>query len=214
VKQELERLLRGADSVEEAERLLEEGGALQQAAALMKLSPEGLRIWRRFAPRMLTYQVEFLNEAMVQASTDAEAWEAATRYLDAHKSDLAYLDVLLAMDGTGREELSERARARWLEQRSKDVQALAEAVVACERRGAPMKHLRPMLEAFLLAYSQQPPAVPSPAVKHAQKLARAHGVRLRKPKASKKEPSKTPVKRKRSGLLSLMKPPNGEGNSG
>lgn len=214
VKKQLERLLRGAHSVEDAERLLEVGGMLQQAEALMELSPEGLRIWRRFAPRMLPYQVEFLNEAVIQAASDAEAWDAATRYLDARGSDAAYLDVLLAMDGTGREELSRRTRARWLEQRSRDMQALAEAVVACERKGAPLKHLKPLLEAFLQAFAEQPPAVFSPAVMHAQMLARVHRVRLRKPKGSKnRESSKTPVQHKRSRKLSLVKPPSGEGTS-
>jgi hypothetical protein len=210
VKRQLERMLRGVHSVDDAEHLLlRMEGALEQAEALLKLSPEGLRIWRRFAPRMLTYQVEFLNEAVAQASSDAEAWEAAERYLAAHGGDSAYLDVLQAMDGTQREKLSQRILTRWLEQRSNDVQALAEAAVACERRGVPCKRLHPVLEAFLLALVAQPPSEPSPAVQQAQQLARMHDIRLRKPRASrkKKEPSETPAKRKRSTRRSLLKAP-------
>jgi len=193
-KRQLERVLRGTHSLEDAERiLLEAEEGLEAAMSLMELPPEGLRIWRRFGPRMLAYQVEFLNEALVQASSDAEAWETAERYLGAHGGDAAFIDVLRAMDGTGREELARRVRTQWMERRANDVQALAEAAVACERRGVSCEHLHPVLEAFLLAQAAQPPSTVSAAMLHALALARAHRVRLKRRKAprKKKVPSKT-----------------------
>ncbi|HYI03200.1 DUF6109 family natural product biosynthesis protein, partial [Hyalangium sp.] len=188
-KQKMERMLRGAQSQEDAAQiLLEAEGVLEEVDALMVLPPEGLRIWRRFGSRVLTYRVEFLLVALRHASSDSEAWEIALRYLDAHEGDSAYIETLQTMDGAGREELSRRVLARWMERRANDVEALAEAAVACGRVGAPCKYIHPVLEAFLLAQAgQPPPAVPSAAVKQAQVLARDHHLRLRKRKPSGKK---------------------------
>jgi hypothetical protein len=192
----MERKVLSARSLEEAARILLGGEGLEEAAEDWgKLPAEGLRIWRRFAPRMLTYDAEFLNEAVRQAFSPAEAWEAVERYLEANGEDVAYLEALQATEMGGREDLSKRVLARWLERRSGDVQALAEAAVAGERIGIPCKYLHPMLESFLLAVAAQPSSTASAAVKQAQALAREHKVRLRKRKASRKKATTTPTER-------------------
>ena len=63
----MERLLRGVRNMEDAERMLMGmEGAMEQVYSSMKLTGDGLRIWRRFASRVLTYQVEFLEVAVRQ----------------------------------------------------------------------------------------------------------------------------------------------------
>jgi hypothetical protein len=204
VKRRMDKVL-GARSPEEAARLLL-GGLWEEAEDWEALSAEGLRIWRRFAPRMLTYDVEFLNEAVRQAPSSAEAWEAAERYLEAHSGDPAYVEALRAMEAGGREELSRRVLARWMEQRSGNMQALAEAALAGEGMGLPCKYLHPVLESFLVALAGQPPSAPSPAVKQAQALARGHKVQPPKRKASRKKASSASAERvshpKRKGSAS------------
>lgn len=184
----LEQVLRGARSEEELlEVLTEVDGVLKQAQAAMKLSAEGLRIWHRFASRVLTYQVEFLEVAVRQASSDAEAWEAAERYLEAHPGDAGYVEVLRTMELSDRKELAARVLAQWLGRRANDVQALAKAVVAAERMGTPCEYLHPVMEAFLRALEEHKPSESSEVVRQAQALARAHQVRLRKRRAPRKK---------------------------
>jgi hypothetical protein len=183
----MERKVLSARSVKEAERLLLGEEGLEEAVKEWRtLSAEGLRIWRRFAPRMLTYDVGFLKEAVRQASSPDEAWEAVERYLEANRGDVAHLQALKAADMAQREELSRRVLARWMEERSGDVQALAEAAVAGERMGLPCEYLHPVLESFLLASAAQPPAAPSVAVSHAREMASRHEVQPPEPKASRK----------------------------
>jgi hypothetical protein len=185
---QLERLLRGVQSQEDVARILMEmEGAIEQVYSAMKLTGEGLRIWRRFAPRVLTYQVEFLQEAVRHASSDDEAWDAAVRYLEAHPGDTGHLEALRTMEVYGREALAGRVLERWLERRAGNVLALAEAVVAAERMGTPCKYLHPVLEAFMRALSEQLPAPQSPAVEQAQALAHKHGYQLRKRRSSRKQ---------------------------
>ncbi|WP_395822992.1 DUF6109 family natural product biosynthesis protein [Archangium minus] len=194
---QLERLLRGARNIEDAERMLMElEGAMEQAYSLMKLTGDGLRIWRRFAPRVLTYQVEFLEEAVRQASSDAEAWDAAVRYLEAHPGNTGHIEAIRTMELSGREALARRILERWLERRAAHVQALAEAVVAAERMNTPCKYLHPVMEAFMRALAEQLPALHSPVVEQARALAHKHGFRLRKRGASrKKKAASTPARR-------------------
>ncbi|WP_224244907.1 DUF6109 family natural product biosynthesis protein [Hyalangium gracile] len=190
-RQKLERMLQGARSLDDAARMLMDTDApIERLEALMGLSAEGLRIWRRFGSRVLTYRAEFLREAVRQASSDSEAWEAISRYLDAHGGDPAYLETLQLLDVGERKELARRVMARWLERRANDVQALAEAVVAAGRTGAPCEYLHPLLAAFLASHLVQPSSAPTPSVKRALELARKHGVRLPKRRAArKKKPS-------------------------
>ncbi|MBN1205127.1 MAG: hypothetical protein JXB05_09410 [Myxococcaceae bacterium] len=188
---EMDQLLRGTQDPEEAFRILTQvEGALEQAQALMKLPPEGLRTWRRFASRVLPYRAEFLEVAVRQAASDTEAWEAAERYLEAHPGDTGHIEVLRTMEVLGRGELARRALARWLERRANDVQALAEAAMAAERMNTPCEYLHPMLEAFMRAWAERPPAEsPTGVLKQAQALARRHGYRLRKRRAPRKKKS-------------------------
>jgi hypothetical protein len=144
---------------------------------------------------MLTYDAEFLTEAVRQASLLTEAWEAVERYLEANRGDTAYLEALQATDMAGREELSQRVLAQWIKQRSGEVQALAEAAVAAERMGLPCKYLHPVLKSFLQAMAAQPSSAPSAAVKQAQELARGHRVQLRKRKASREKAATAPTER-------------------
>jgi hypothetical protein len=182
----IERQVLSARSLEEAARILL-GGLPEDPEEWVALPAEGLRIWRRFAPRMLTYDAEFLKEAVRQAPSSAEAWEAAERYLAAHERDPAYIEVLRAMDARGWEELSQRALTRWVERRSGNVQALAEAAVAGERMGLPCEYLHPVLESLLEAVAGQSPPPSSPAVRQALALAHAHDVRPRKRRAARKK---------------------------
>jgi hypothetical protein len=194
---QLEQLLRGARNMEEAERLLMGmEGAMEQLSSAMKLTGDGLRIWRRFAPRVLTYQVEFLEEAVRHASSDAEAWDAAVRYLEAHPGNTGHIEALRTMEMSGREALARRILERWLERRAAHVLALAEAVVAAGRMNTPCKYLHPVLEAFIQALSEQSPAPQAPVVEQARALAHEHGYRLRKRGASrKKKAASTPARR-------------------
>jgi hypothetical protein len=187
----LEQVLRGARNEEEIlEVLTEVEGVLEQAQAVMKLSAEGLRIWHRFASRVLTYRVEFLEVGVREAPSDSEAWEAAARYLEAHPGDAGYVEALRTMELSDRKELAARVLAQWLGRRANDVQALAEAVVAAERMGTPCKYLHSVMEAFLRALAEHKPSSPSEVVRQAQALVRAHQVRLRKPRAPRKKKKK------------------------
>jgi hypothetical protein len=182
---QLERLLRDVRSQEDAERMLMGmEGAMEQLYSAMKLTGDGLRIWHRFAPRVLTYRVEFLEEAVRHASSDDEAWDAAVRYLEAHPGDTGHLEALRMMEVFGREALARRILERWLERRAANVLALAEAVVAADRMSTPCKYLHPVLEAFMGALSEQLPAPHATAVEQAQALAHKHGYRLRKRRSS------------------------------
>jgi hypothetical protein len=204
-RRRMEHMIRGARSLEEAARILLGDEGLEGAAEDWgELSAEGLRIWRRFAPRMLTYDAAFLNEAVRQASSQAEAWEAVERYLKAHGGDAGHIEALLAADRGGRKELAQRVMARWMEQRAGDVQALAQAAVASEGMGLPCEYLHPLLESFLLAMAALPPSAPSPAVVQAQAMARRHEVRPRKRKASRKKAAASPAAR-----VSRLKPKGG-----
>lgn len=195
-KRRMERKVLSARSLEEVARILFGGEDQEEAARDWgELSTEGLRIWRRFVPRMLTYDAEFLNEAVRQASSPAEAWAAVERYLEANRGDTAYLEALQATDMAGREELAQRVLARWIERCSGHAQALAEAAVAGERMGLPCKYLHPVLKSFLVAAAAQPSSDPSAAVKQAQALARGHRVQVRKRKASRKKAATAPTER-------------------
>ncbi|MFY0566371.1 DUF6109 family natural product biosynthesis protein [Archangium lansingense] len=196
---QLERLLRGVRSLEDAERMLMEvEGAMEQVYSSMKLTGDGLRIWRRFAPRVLTYQVEFLEVAVRQAVSDAEAWDAAVRYLEAHPGNTGHIEALRAMELSGREALARRILERWLERRTANVLALAEAVVAAGRMNTPCKYLHPVLEAFMRALSEQLPALQAPVVEQARALAHKHGYRLRKRGASRKKKAASTTARRAS----------------
>jgi hypothetical protein len=188
----MERLLRGAQGPEDVFRILTQvEGAVEEVQAVMKLPPEGLRTWRRFASRVLPYQVEFLEVAVRQAASDAEAWEAAERYLEAHSGDTGHIEVLRTMEVLGRGALARRVLTRWVERRASDVRALAEAALAAERMGTPCEYLHPLLEAFMRALAEQPPAESvTKAMKQAQALARKHGYRLRKRRAPRKKGTK------------------------
>jgi len=192
-KRRMERKVLSARSLEEAARILLADEGLEEDWG--ELPAEGLRIWRRFAPRMLTYDAEFLSEAVRQASSLTEAREAVERYLEANRGDTAYLEALQAAERVGQEELSQQVLARWMDQCSGDAQALAEAAVASERVGIPCKYLHPILKAFLQALAAQPSSAPSAAVKQAQALARGHGVHVRKRKASRKKAATAPTER-------------------
>ena len=198
-RRQLERLLRGVRNLEDAERMLMGvEGAMEQAYSSMKLTGDGLRIWRRFAPRVLTYQVEFLEEAVRQASSDAEAWDAAVRYLEAHPGNTGHIEAIRTMEVSGREALARRVLERWLEGRAANVLALAEAVVAAGRMNTPCKYLHPVLEAFMRALLEQLPALQAPVVEQAQALAREHGYRLRKRRASRKKKAASTTARRAS----------------
>lgn len=194
---QLERLLRGARNLEEAERLvMGMEGALEQLSSAMKVTGEGLRTWRRFASRVLTYRVEFLEEAVRQASSEAEAWEAAVRYLEAHPGNTGHIEAIRTMELDGRGALAQRVLERWLERRAAHVQTLAEAAVAAGRMGIPCKYLHPVLEAFMRALLEQSSAPQAPVVEQARVLAHEHGFRLRKRRASrKKKAAGTPARR-------------------
>jgi hypothetical protein len=185
----LDRLLRGArDERQALQVLMEVEGALDQAQAMMKLPPEGLRIWRRFASRVLPYQAEFLELAVCQATSDAEVWQAITRYLQAHPGDRGYAEVLRSMEGLGHEDLAKRVLAQWLELRAGDEQTLAGAVMAAHRMGMSCHFLHPVLEAFMQVLAkQQASKVPTEAVRQAREVARKHGYRLRKRRAPRKK---------------------------
>ncbi|EPX57099.1 hypothetical protein D187_006853 [Cystobacter fuscus DSM 2262] len=200
---QLERLLRGARNMADAEQLLM---GVEEA---MELTGDGLRIWRRFAPRVLTYQVEFLEEAVRHASSDAEAWDAAVRYLEAHPGNTGHIEALRTMDVSGREALARRILERWLERRAANVLALAEAVVAAGRMNTPCKYLHPVLKAFMLALLEQLPAVHAPVVEQARVLAHEHGYRLRKRGASRKKKAASATARRtsRSKKKSESSPP-------
>ncbi|WNG56892.1 hypothetical protein F0U59_20585 [Archangium gephyra] len=219
---QLERLLRGVRNLEDAERMLMEvEGAMEQVYSSMKLTGDGLRIWRRFAPRVLTYRVEFLEEAVRHASSDAEAWAAAVRYLEAHPGNTGYIEALRTMEVLDREALARRTLERWLEGRAANVLALAEAAVAAGRMNTPCKYLHPVLEAFMQALAEQLPASHAPVVEQAQTLAHKHGYRLRKRGASrKKKAASTPGHRtsrskKKSGRSpsKAVSPEDGEESS-
>ncbi|KFA88520.1 DUF6109 family natural product biosynthesis protein [Archangium violaceum] len=185
---QLERLLRGVGNLQDMERMLREvEGAVEQVYSSMKLTGDGLRIWRRFAPRVLTYRVEFLEEAVRHASSDAEAWEATVRYLEAHPGNTGHIEALRTMEVLEREVLARRILERWLEGRAANVLALAEAAVAAGRMNTPCKYLHPVLEAFMRALAEQLPAPHAPVVEQAQALAHKHGFRLRKRGASRKK---------------------------
>jgi uncharacterized protein DUF6109 len=193
---QLGRLLRGARNMEDAERMLMEvEGAMEQVYSSMKLTGDGLRIWRRFAPRVLTYQVEFLEEAVRHASSDAEAWDAAVRYLEAHPGNPGHIEAIRTMDVLGREALARRILDRWLERRAAHVLALAEAAVAAGGMNTPCKYLHPVLEAFMRALAEQLPAPQAPVVEQARALAHEHGYQLRKRRASRKKAASTPARR-------------------
>ncbi|PTL78973.1 DUF6109 family natural product biosynthesis protein [Vitiosangium sp. GDMCC 1.1324] len=193
----LDKLLRGAQSLEDAARMvMEVEGAMDQVHSAMKLAADGLRIWRRFAPRVLTYRVEFLEEAVRHASSDAEAWDAAVRYLEVHPGDMGHLEALRTMAVFGRESLARRILARWLERLSAHVLALADAVVAAGRMGTPCEYFHPVLEAFMKALAEQSPAPHSATVEQARALAHEHGFRLRKRRSPrKKKAESTPARR-------------------
>ncbi|MGZ3461411.1 MAG: DUF6109 family natural product biosynthesis protein, partial [Archangium sp.] len=196
---QLERLLRGVRNMEDAERMLMGvEGAMEQVYSSMKLTGDGLRIWRRFAPRVLTYRVEFLEEAVRHASSDAEAWDAAVRYLEAHPGNTGHIEALRTMELSGREALARRILERWLERRAANVLALAEAVVAAGRMSTPCKYLHPVLEAFMRALSKQLPALQAPVVEQARALAHEHGYRLRKRGASRKKKAASTTARRAS----------------
>jgi acyl-CoA synthetase (AMP-forming)/AMP-acid ligase II len=215
---QMEQLLRGAQGEKDALRiLLKMEGALEQAQALMKLPPEGLRTWRRFASRVLPYRGEFLEQAVRQASSDTEAWEAASRYLEAHSGDTAYLEVLTTMEALGRGELAKRVLAQWLERRAGNVRGLAEAVVVAERMNTPCEHLHPVLDAFLRALEAQPPAEnPPEVVRRAQAVAREHDYRLRKRRAPRKKKASADgaPRPKRKSRAKPAQPKDGEGGGG
>ena len=195
----LERLLGGARNLEEAERMVMElERAMEQASSSTKLTGDGLRIWRRFASRVLTYQVRFLEEAVRQASSDAEAWDAAMRYLEAHPGNTGHIEALRTMELFGREALARRIVERWLERCADQVLALAEAVVTAERMNTPCMYLHPVLEAFMRSLSQQPPALPAPVVAQARALAHEHGYQLRKRGASRKKKAASTTERRAS----------------
>jgi hypothetical protein len=197
---QLERLLRGARNMEEAERMLLEleEAMMEQVSSSMKLTGDGLRIWRRFAPRVLTYQVEFLEEAVRQASSDAEAWDAAVRYLEAHPGNMGHLEALRTMEVCAREALARRILERWLERLADHVLALAEAVVAAGSMNTPCQYLHPVLEAFMRALSEQLPALKAPVVEQARALAHEHGYKLRKRGASRKKKAASTTARRAS----------------
>ncbi|OJT20875.1 hypothetical protein BO221_28665 [Archangium sp. Cb G35] len=184
---QLERLLRDVRSLEDAERLMEVEGAMEQIYSSMKLIGDGLRIWRRFAPKVLTYQVQFLEEAVRHASSDAQAWDAAMRYLEAHPGNTGYIEALRTMVMFERKALARHILERWLEGLAANVLALAEAVVAAGRMDTPCEYLHPVLEAFMRALAEQLPASHAPVVEQAQALANKHGYRLRKRGASRKK---------------------------
>ncbi|HEX5754505.1 MAG TPA: DUF6109 family natural product biosynthesis protein [Archangium sp.] len=189
---QLEQLLRGVRNIEEAERMLMEvEGAMEQVHASMKLTGDGLRIWRRFAPRVLTYKVDFLEEAVRHASSDAEAWDATVRYLEAHPGNTGHIEALRTMDVCGREALARRVLDRWLERSAADVPALAEAALAAERMNTPCRYLHPVLGAFMQALAEQLTAPQIPVVEQARALANKHGFRLRKRRASRKKKSES-----------------------
>ncbi|WP_309895697.1 DUF6109 family natural product biosynthesis protein [Archangium sp.] len=195
----LERLLHGARDMEDAARMLMEvEGAMEQVYSSMRLTGDGLRIWRRFAPRVLTFQVEFLEEAVRHASSDAEAWDVAVRYLEAHPGNTGHLEALRTMEVCGREALARRILERWLERRAPHVLALAEAVVAAGGMNTPCKYLHPVLEAFMRASSEQLPALHAPVVEQARALAHEHGYRLRKRGASRKKKAASTTARRAS----------------
>ena len=199
----LDSVLRGARNEEDVLRLLmEEEGMLEQAQAAMKLPPEGLRTWHRFASRVLPYQVELLEVAVREASSDTEASQAGTRYLEAHPGDRGYVEVLRTMALCGYDALAKRFLAQWLERRAGDVQALAGAVTVADRMSTPCQYLHAVLEAFLQVLAEQPPSgALTEVVQEAKEVAREHGYRLRKRRAPRKktERSKAPRKSKGSG---------------
>jgi hypothetical protein len=206
---QLERLLRGVRNMENEERMRRGVvGALEQVYSSMKLTGDGLRIWRRFAPRVLTYQVEFLEEAVRHASSDAEAWDAAVRYLEAHPGDTGHLEAIRTMEASGQEALARRILERWLERRAAQVLALAEAVMAAGRMNTPCEYLHPVLEAFMRALAEQLPALQAPVVEQARALAHEHGYRLRKRRASRKKKAASTTARRASRS---KKKPAGEG---
>ncbi|MDY7229684.1 DUF6109 family natural product biosynthesis protein [Hyalangium rubrum] len=214
----LEQVLHGARDLDDVARvLMDVEGALEEVHTLMRLSPEGLRIWRRFAPRVLSYRAEFLEEAVRQAASDTEMWEAVERYLAARPGDTGHLEVLRTLEVFEHGALAKRVLALWLERRANNVQALAEAAVASEQMGTPCKYSHKVLEAFLRALEEQAPSVLSGAMKQAQELARGHQVRLRKRGASgkKKADTKDPMARASSRRRTTRKKaPKGEGEGG
>jgi hypothetical protein len=198
LERELEQRLRGAQSVKDVERLFEEVERLleEPVPPKAKLTADGLRTWRRFAPRVLPYRVEFLKEAVRHASSDTEAWEAAVRYLEAHPGNTGHMEALRALDLFGREALARRVLERLLERCAANVLALAEAAVAAGRVGISCKYLHPLLESFMLAMAEQPPSAQAEAVQQARALAGKHGFQLSKRKAARgKRASGTPARR-------------------
>lgn len=205
-KRRMEHKLRSARTPEEAARMLLELEGWQATKEWEALPAEGLRIWRRFSPRMLPYDAEFLNEAMHQASSEAEAWEAIERYLAAQTGHPAFIEALQAAARRGREPLCQRVLARWMERCAGEAQALAEAAVAGERMGLACHHLHPVLEAFLRALEAQPAAASAAVVEQARAVTRGHKVRLRKRRAPRKKAAATSSerapRRKRKGSAS------------
>ncbi len=192
-RQRVDQLLSGARNEQELLRSLM--GELKQEKP-PKLSSEGLRIWRRLGSKGLPYQLELLEVAVNEATSDTEAWQAATRYLEAHPGDRGYGEVLRTIAVLGSEALAKRALALWLERRAGSVEALASAVMAAQRMNTPCAYLHPMLEAFLRVLAEQPSGwVPTEVVRRAQQVARDHGYRLRKRRAprKKKEGAKAPA---------------------
>jgi hypothetical protein len=187
-----------APSLDAAMRTLMEG-LTEERLEGGALSGEGLRIWRRFGSRMLTYDADLLREAVEQATSSAEAWEVAERYLKANSGDAAYVDALNALELGGRKELTERVLGQWLERCAGSPQALAEAGLAGSAMGLPCRYLHPVLAAFLEALAGQTPVAPiSPAVMEACELARVHEVKRPRRKASRKKAAGAAPKRRAS----------------
>jgi hypothetical protein len=213
-RRQMEQILRGTKNPAEAVRLLmQEGDILEKAETLIKLSPEGLRLWRRFGPRAFTYRPDLLREALRQASSELEAWDVASRYLAAHPGDVAHIETMQALHGGRWKKLANRALEHWLERRSKNVQALAEAAVACEKASTPCEYLHPVLEAFLLELAAQPSTPPTAAVRQAQVVARVHGLRVRKRRAPRKKKQGTQAPKERAPRAkrkARAKAPSGE----
>lgn len=213
LEQQLEQRLRSAQSVAEVgkvwaeiERLIEE-----PPPTTAKLTGEVLRTWLRFAPRMLPYRLEFLQQAVRQASSDTEAWKAAMRYLEAHPGDTGHMETLRALDLLGREPLARRVLERWLERRAAQVPALANAALTAGRMSAPCKYLHPLLEAFMQALVEQPPSEHPEVVRQAQALARKHGYRLRRGKVLRERPVPGPPARRVPRKKKKKKPAAEEG---
>ncbi|HEY3352690.1 MAG TPA: DUF6109 family natural product biosynthesis protein [Polyangia bacterium] len=142
-------------------QLQAEAGALLDADESDELPVAVLPVWRRFRDRAVPIHVRFLELALVNAPTAAEAEAALAAHLAAAREIEAWLRVLEAAALEGCPRATAAVEARLLAVHGADPAALARGLRAAGRLGAPDRLRQALAVALIDAAAGAAPPLPA-----------------------------------------------------